>query len=646
MPTFDESSALRHILNGTAAETGVRFFNALVSNVATVFDTDFAWVTEYLADTQRLRALAFVQDGKLIDDFEYDILGTPCEPVIQGARLIHHPTGVQSCYPRDEDLKELGMVSYLGIPLLALDGTILGHMALMDRKPMPKVPDGLDVFRIFAARATAELERLRAEKIVREQEREQARLSQQLQQALDALGESESRYRDLFDEAPIAYVNEGLDSRFIRANKTALNTLGISPDEAVGFLGRSLAPKTTEAQHRVDDALGSISRGIDTDGVVIELSRHDNGEPVWVRWWSHPDPSGTFTRTMFIDITPVVLMEREKVKLQAQNTYLKEEIESTAFSEIIGRSHAMREVLEDVKQVAATDASVLILGETGTGKEVFARAVHKSSARADKPLIKVNCGALPESLIESELFGHEKGAFTGATAKRDGRFTLADGGTIFLDEIGDLPLLLQVKLLRVLQEGEFELLGGATTHKVDVRIIAATNRDLFQAVQDGEFREDLYYRLAVFPVELPPLRDRLEDLPELIQVFSKLFTQRLGRNVYSPSESELEQLLKYNWPGNIRELQNVIERAIITSQDGRLNLNRALPETANTELAAIDRVRTVCELEQLERTNLLLALEQTGWRIGGDDGAARLLGINPSTLNSRLKALDIRRPKR
>jgi PAS domain S-box-containing protein len=642
IPTFNENSALRHILSGTAAETGNRFFEVLVTNLATVFGVDFAWVTEYLPDSRRLRALAFIQDGKLVLDFEYAISGTPCEPVIDGACLIHHPSGVQDCYPDDEDLKTLSMEGYLGIPLLATDGRILGHMAIMDRRPMPKQAEGLEVLRIFAMRAAAELQRLSEVSIIKEQEQEQARLSRELQAALQQLSDSETRYRDLFDEAPIAYVNEGLDSRFIAANKTALRILGIPADKAVGFLGRSLAPETTEAQGRVEEALGSINRGLDVEGVVLELRRFDNGDPVWVHWWSKPDLSGEFTRTMFIDITDVVLMAKEKDALQAQNDYLREEIDNIGSTELVARSRAMRQVLSDLKQVAATDASVLILGETGTGKEVVARALHKHSLRADRPLIKVNCGALPDALIESELFGHEKGAFTGATAKRDGRFKLADGGTIFLDEVGDLPLQLQVKLLRVLQEGEFEPLGSSASHKVDVRVVAATNRDLYQAVQDGEFREDLYYRLAVFPIELPPLRERLDDVAELVHVFSNEFAQRLGRRVEPVSETELEQLLAYGWPGNIRELHNVVERAIITSTDGRLNLKRALPETAGNTPAATSSVKTVAELEQLERENLLLALEQTRGRISGDNGAAKLLGMNPSTLNSRLKALKIR----
>jgi len=644
MPEFDKNAALRRILDGTAAETGGQFFDALVSNLASVFDIDFAWVTEYIPAEKKLRALAFFQDGDVVHDFEYALSGTPCEPVIQGARLVHHPRDVQSCYPQDEDLRKLGMESYLGIPLMEDDGTILGHMAIMDREPMPKNEQGLGILQIFSTRATVELRRMQADKVIEEQEKEQKRLRRELKAALETLSESENRYRDLFEQAPIAYVHEDLESRFIRANKTALRILGLPAEKAVGFMGRSLAPDTDEARKRVVDALGTINRGEDALGKVLELSRYDNGEPVWIRWWSSPDPSGSFTRTMFIDISDLVHTKQENIKLEAQNTYLKEEIDQSAFGDIVGTSQPLARVLEEVAQVAPTEASVLILGETGTGKELIARAVFKNSSRADKPFIKVNCGALPDSLIESELYGHEKGSFTGATARRDGRFKLADGGTIFLDEIGDLPLQLQVKLLRVLQEGEFEPIGSATTHKVDVRVITATHHDLFQAVQDGEFREDLYYRLAVFPIELPPLRDRASDIPDLVQCFTRRLSKRLGRSVQNPSESDIQRLLAYGWPGNIRELQNIIERAIITSTNGQLNLVRAFPETGTNATVATDKIRTITEMEQLERANLKLALEQTNWCVSGEQGAARLLGMNPSTLNSRLKALNIKRP--
>jgi len=292
------------------------------------------------------------------------------------------------------------------------------------------------------------------------------------------------------------------------------------------------------------------------------------------------------------------------------------------------------------------------LGETGTGKELIARAIHKNSRRREKPLIRVNCATMPATLIESELFGHEQGAFTGATKKREGRFALADGGTIFLDEIGELPVDLQVKLLRVLQEGEFEPVGSSRTQKVDVRVLAATNRDLKQATREGKFREDLYYRLNVFPIELPPLRDRGDDVGLLAANFAGKFAQRMGRSIESLSENCIRRLQAYSWPGNVRELQNVIERAVITARDGRLNLDRALPETAKeigaetvTAGEAPRRVRTAKELEELERANLVAALEATGWRVAGETGAAQLLGMKPTTLSSRIKALGIERPR-
>jgi transcriptional regulator with GAF, ATPase, and Fis domain len=295
---------------------------------------------------------------------------------------------------------------------------------------------------------------------------------------------------------------------------------------------------------------------------------------------------------------------------------------------------------------------VLILGETGTGKELIARAIHRASRRRDKPLIKVNCAAIPATLIESEFFGHEQGAFTGATKKRDGRFALAHGGTIFLDEVSELPFDLQSKLLRVLQEGEFEPVGSAHTRKVDARVIAATNRDLGQAVRDGRFREDLYYRLNVFPILLPPLRERREDIGILAAAFAQKFARRMGRSLEPLSHNCLRRLETYNWPGNVRELQNIVERAVITSSDGNLNLDRALPETVNSphimpssDGAAAKHVRTAKELEELERQNLIAALESVDWKVAGSNGAAQLLGIKPTTLSSRMKALGIERKR-
>jgi len=300
--------------------------------------------------------------------------------------------------------------------------------------------------------------------------------------------------------------------------------------------------------------------------------------------------------------------------------------------------------------VAPTDATVLITGERGTGKELIATAIHRGSPRAEKRLVKVNCAAIPATLMESEFFGHAKGAFTGATEKREGRFSLADEGTIFLDEIGELPLDLQSKLLRVLQDGEFEAVGSSSTRKVDGRVVAATNRGLKAQVDKGCFREDLYYRWNVIPLEVPPLRERGEDILQLAETFVARYAQRFGRKVEALSEDAKRRLRAYHWPGNIRELQNVIERAVITARAGVLDFARALPDAELADEAAADipddRIRTADELQAIERDNILRALESCEWQVSGERGAAKLLGMNPSTLNSRIKALGLVRPER
>jgi transcriptional regulator with GAF, ATPase, and Fis domain len=303
------------------------------------------------------------------------------------------------------------------------------------------------------------------------------------------------------------------------------------------------------------------------------MRRKDNGKPFWIQWWSRPDPSGTYTRTMFLDITDRVLMEQEKARLEAQNIYLQEEIRSQHnFVEIVGNSRSLLSVLRQVDQVAPTDATALIIGETGTGKELIARAIHDRSPRHGRPLVKVNCGAISAGLVESELFGHVKGAFTGALVNRDGRFVLADGGTIFLDEVGELPPETQVKLLRVLQEEEFEPIGSNKTIKVNVRVIAATNRDLALMVREGKFRSDLFYRLNVFPLTMPPLRERQEDVPLLTMCFLEKYARKLGRPISQVTEETMSRLCAYSWPGNIRELQNVIERAVVLSKGPALKI--------------------------------------------------------------------------
>lgn len=333
-------------------------------------------------------------------------------------------------------------------------------------------------------------------------------------------------------------------------------------------------------------------------------------------------------------------VEKLKDQLQQENIYLQEEIKyEYNFTEIIGRSSAIEKMLRKVEQVARTNSTVLILGETGTGKELVARAVHNISSRKDRTLVKVNCSALPANLIESELFGHEKGAFTGAISQKIGRFELADGGTIFLDEIGDLPLDLQAKLLRVLQEGEFERLGNPKTMKINTRIIAATNRDLELAIEKGEFREDLFYRLNVFPVQAPPLRDRKEDIPLLVKYFCEKLGVKVGRNIDSVSQKVMNSLIEYNWPGNVRELENIIERAVIISETNILQSGDWIPIT-NTK-KGLTGTNEISTLEDIERTHIMKVLESTGGRVSGDKGAARILGMNPSTLESRMRKLGI-----
>ncbi len=328
-----------------------------------------------------------------------------------------------------------------------------------------------------------------------------------------------------------------------------------------------------------------------------------------------------------------------KEQLEAERAYLQEEIKLVYNHEdIVGKSDAINYVFFKVEQIADTDTNVLILGETGTGKELVARAVHGTSPRKDRALVKMNCAALPSNLIESELFGHEKGAFTGAQTRRLGRFEVADGATLFLDEIGELPLELQPKLLRVIEDGEFERLGSSETRKVDVRIIAATNRDLQAEVQNGAFREDLWYRLNVFPITMPPLRDRLDDVPLLVNFYIDRISRRLGKVIRVIPAGVMDALRQYHWPGNVRELENVLERAVINSSGPKLRLVDELRKPRG------DAPRPDQTLEHVERDYIQRVLERTGWKVSGKNSAAEILGLDRSTLRARMRKLDIRKP--
>ncbi|REJ75983.1 MAG: GAF domain-containing protein [Acidobacteria bacterium] len=514
---------LRSITEGTASVTGGSFFSSLVRHLADAFGVGFALITEFRPDTGEAEMLAFWKRDELAETSSYEVKGTPCEKVLTGETCFYSE-GVQKRFPKDQDLVEIGAVGYWGIPLRSMEGSVIGHLAVLDDGPLEESELGKSLLSIFAARAGAELERLRAER--------------------------------------------GLQS-----------------------------------------ALAEV--------------------------------------------------KALKDRLQDENVYLRDEIrQSHNFEEIVGESPALLKTLQDVAQVAPTDATVLVTGETGTGKELIARAVHERSKRKNRPLVKVNCAAISAGLVESELFGHTKGAFTGAVEKRSGRFELADGGTIFLDEVGELPPETQVKILRVLQEGEFEPVGSSKTVKVDVRVIAATNRDLEDEVRSGRFRSDLYFRLNVFPVAVPPLRDRLEDLPALVTFFLDRFSKAFGRNIKSVPQGVLRMLSEYDWPGNIRELQNLIERAVVLAPTELESLSAELiPVGSGAEqiraaaapASTSGSIRSSSDsagasMEEIERTHILNVLESTGWVIGGTSGAASVLDLHPNTLRSRMKKLGIRRP--
>jgi PAS domain S-box-containing protein len=640
----DDLDALRAVVEGTACGTGQEFFGSLVRHLAEAIDVPYAVAAEFPKAPPHVRTLAFWERDRLADNFEYDFTGTPCAELVRGG-LVHYPTGVSKLFPQASPLVERGIDSYLGVPFRDREGNILGHLAVFDERPMPAEPRRLFLFQIFAARATAERERLRAE--------------QRLQ-------ESEARYRDLYENAPNAYLIVGTDGRVLGANRRLAEMLGYPVAELVGAVVHAFLADTPAGKTRSLEVYRKHLAGEAVTGWPLEFRRKD-GCPLWVNVWMVPSRGADGTvgasRSFFVDITAQVLAEQERARLQEHNVYLQEEIKSDHdFEHIIGRSPALMDVLAHVSRVAPTDASVLVSGETGTGKELIARAIHSSSMRWDKPLIKVNCAALPAGLVESELFGHEKGAFSGAIAKRLGRFELADGGTIFLDEIGELPAEAQVKLLRVLQEREFDRVGGVAPVRVDVRIIAATNRDLLKEVQEKRFREDLYYRLNVFPVRLPPLRERPDDIPLLVHYLMNKFMLRIGKRLAGVSQPTMQRLVDYPWPGNIRELENVLERAIILATGDVLEIGTDLLPLASPAPAARQRPDDVPEpsnyllavprqtadnrqpsLEAVERNYILTILQQTGWVVTGPRGAASLLNIHPSTLRNRMKKLGITR---
>jgi len=462
----------------------------------------------------------------------------------------------------------------------------------------------------------------------------------------------------------------GLDrvGRITFGNKAAEDILGWQSDDVLGQKGHVVHHHSyadgSPYPHE-DCPIYAALRDGEVHRVDDEVFWSNDGSAVPVEYSSTPiledgKPAGAVV--VFRDISERKKLEAQqrssfeqikelKEQLELERDYLRDEVNvALHYGEIVGESQALKRTLAQVSAVASTPANVLILGESGVGKELIARAIHAQSDRADKPLVKVNCASIPKDLFESEFFGHVKGSFTGAQRDRVGRLQLADGGTLFLDEVGEIPLSQQGKLLRALQEQEFERVGDDKTTKVDVRVVAATNRDLSEEIKAGRFREDLYYRLSVFPIDVPPLRDRIADIAPLATHFLALIAAELGREHLRISKQQRSMLEQHQWPGNIRELKNVIERAAISSTGNRLRVDLALPDSTALPVSAPRTSEetessfvTDAEFRLLEKANVTAALRHADWRIWGDSGAADLLGLNPSTLKYRMRQLDIRK---
>ncbi len=660
---------LRHITEGTAGSTGDEFFRSLVKHLADALQVRYSFVAECTDETKkRVRMLAFWQGEDFGNNIEFPLAGTPCQAVIQGKECFY-PERLQMLFPEDEGLVALGAQSYAGVPLINEAGNILGHVVIIDDKPRVFSEQAFSLLRIFATRAGAELERKHAN---------------------EALSKSQERLRTLLDinnaivtkltrEELFTAIADVL-ARVIKFDRLALSMHDPESDvlRLVTYAGPYHRDDYTPIGRVLDLNDSPAGRAFLSQKPVLrrdlESERQTSSEE---RAYGHGFRSlcalpltvrgrrigaitvGSLVKDQYTEADAEFLMEvgnqiaiavdnmraheeteALKTRFQAEAVYLQEEIKTEHnFEEIIGQSVPLRQLLRNIEQVAPTEATVLIQGETGTGKELLARAVHDRSRRKDRALVKVNCGSIPAGLVESELFGHEKGAFTGATQRRIGRFEIANGGTIFLDEVTELPIDTQVKLLRVLQEGEFERVGSSQTIKVDVRVIAATNRNLKEVVQNGTFRSDLFYRLNVFPLEVPALRGRKDDLPLLVNFFLSKFGKKLGKEVRGMSQRSMQRLLDYDWPGNVRELQNIVERAVVLASGPIVQIDESMIRTGEaTQESALDT------LENVERNHIIRALNETRWVVHGKKGAAEILGINASTLRSRMEKLGIKRP--
>ncbi|PCI79716.1 MAG: Fis family transcriptional regulator [SAR86 cluster bacterium] len=477
-----------------------------------------------------------------------------------------------------------------------------------------------------------------------------------------------SQYQLILDSAGEGVYGLDSEGRITFSNRASTAILGWKADDVMGRFSHEIhhhSHADGSKYPRIDCPIYASIQDGEVHRVENEVFWHTDGSAVPVEYTSTPivqDGKLTGAVIVFRDISDRKALEKErelafeeikelKERLELERDYLRDEVnDSGSFGEIIGESEALKRTLAQVEAVAQTPASVLILGESGVGKEMIARAIHTKSDRADCPLVKVNCASIPNELFESEFFGHVKGSFTGAHQDRIGRLQLADGGTLFLDEVGEIPLAQQGKLLRALQESEFERVGDDKTMRVNVRVVAATNRDLATEVKDGRFREDLFYRLSVFPIEVPPLRERINDVMPLAISFLEKACRELGRESLTLTQNQFTSLKSHSWPGNIRELKNTIDRAVISSTSKKLRLDLALAtgprETLNaaTHSQPATAYLTSAEFRELEKANITAALQHANWRTWGDDGAAVLLGLKPSTLAYQMKTLGIKKP--
>ncbi len=550
-------------------------------------------------------------------------------------------------------IEKLGARSLALAPLMTLRSQ-LGVMFLGRKGPAPFSREDTHLLSTVGEQSAIAIENLR---LHRKLKQSTERLQQQNELILGSAGEG---IYGLDDEGRTTFVNPA-----------AIRMLGWTSEEVMGKPAHDVHHHTRadgSAYPRAECPIYAAFKDGKVHRVDDEVFWCKDGSSIPVEYTSTPirqDSRLHGAVVVFRDITERkqaeeklrrALSEVEDLKnqLQAENSYLREEVlEAQSFGDIVGQSPAVRSLLEQIDLVAPTDASVLILGESGTGKELVAREIHKRSERRDRALIRVNCASIPRELYESEFFGHVRGAFTGAVKDRAGRFEAAHAGTLFLDEVGEIPLELQSKLLRVLQEGEYERVGEERTRKVDVRIVAASNRNLKEEAEAGRFRQDLYYRFNVFPIEVVPLRSRIEDVPPLADHFLSLAAMKLNLARPRLTQANILELQRYDWPGNVRELQNVIERALITSRTGKLRFDLPEEKAGRSSEAAFDpppeggerQVVPDEEMRRRERENIRAALEQAGWKIYGPAGAAELLDIKPTTLASRMKKMGIRRPR-